>query len=171
MLGFPLTKRVNNMKKQFKTILIPLISVSLLGIATASYADRGGCDYRGGAKGAYGQKFDAKGGPDKGMRMERLAQKLGLTDTQKDKVSVIFETSRDEHQALRDSMQNNRKALHQAMGSDNAASVRSLAEQKGDLVTEMTVLRANKRSQIMAVLTPEQQEAFAQMKKHRRGRH
>lgn len=158
------------MKKSMKTILVPLVSVSLLGIAASSYAYGGGCDYRGGGKGMYGNKFDRMGGPGEGMRIERLAQRLDLTDEQQAQVKEIKDASWEKHQALREKMQNNREAMREAIESDNTASIRSLADQKGDLIAEMSVLRANDRSKIKAVLTPEQQEEFADMKKRRFGR-
>lgn len=155
------------MKNRTKTILIPLLSVSLLGAATASHAYGGGCDNRGGGKGAYGQKFSDMGRPGGGMKVERMARRLNLTDKQQDQVKAIIEASRNEHEALHEKMQNNREALREAMSSDNTASVRSLADQKGDLMADLTVLRAKDRSQIKAVLTPEQQEDFADMKDRR----
>ena len=159
------------MKKPMKTIIIPLLSVSLLGAATASHAFGGGCDQRGGkGKGAYGQKFDGKGYPDGSMRVERLAQKLDLTDAQQEQIAAIIEASSNTRESLQEKMQNNREALSEAMASDNSASVRSLADQKGDLIAELTVLRASDRSQIKAILTPEQQEEFAERKQRRRGR-
>lgn len=170
-LGSPVNQRVNDMKKnRIKTILIPLVSVSLLGAATASHAYGGGCDYRGGGNGAYGQKSHDMGRPNGGMKVERLAHKLNLTDGQQEQLKVIIEASRTERDALREKMQNNRAALREAMSSDNTASVRSLADQKGDLVADLTVLRANNKSQIASVLTPEQQKDFFEMKDHRPGR-
>ena len=99
------------MKKSMKTILVPLVSVSLLGMAGASYADRGGCEYRGGGKAPYGKKFDHMGGPGKGMRIGRLAQRLDLSAEQQAQVKKIKDASWDKHQALREKMQNNREAM------------------------------------------------------------
>ena len=158
------------MKKSVKIILVPLVSLSLLGAARASYAQGGGCDYRGG-KAPYGKKFDRMGGPGEGMRIERLAQRLDLSAEQQAQVKKIKDASWDKHQALREKMQNNREAMHEAIESGNTASIRSLADQKGDLIAEMSVLRASDRSKIREVLTPEQQQAFADMKKRRKPRH
>ena len=158
------------MKKSMKTILVPLVSISLLGVAAASHAYGGGCDGRGPGKGMYGKQYERMGGPGEGMRIERLAQRLDLTDEQQAQVREIKEASREKHEALREKMQNNREAMREAIQSDNTASIRSLADQKGDLVAEMSVLKANDRAKIRAVLTPEQQQAFADMKKRGRGR-
>lgn len=156
------------MKNQMKTILLPLVTVSLLGVASASYADRGGCDYRAGGKPANGQKFAGKAGFDDGMKVERMARKLDLNENQQSQIQAIMDASKEDRQALRATMQNNREALKEAMGSDNTAIIRSLADQKGDLMAEKIVMRANTRSQIKAVLTPKQQEEFASIKRHGR---
>ncbi len=155
------------MKNRFKTILIPIVSASLLGIATASYADKGNCEHRDGGKGAQGQKLGFKGHPGSAMRVERMASRLDLTDVQQNQVEAIIEASKDDQEALYKKIQSNREALREAMSSGNTASVRSLADQKGDLVAELTVLRSNDRTQIKAVLTSEQQEDFAEMKNRR----
>ena len=155
------------MKNRVKTILIPLVSVSLLCAATASYANSGGCDYRGGGKGGYEQKFRTNASPDSGMKVERMARRLDLSDAQQNQIKTIIDASSQKREALQQEMQNNREALQEAMTSDDATTVRALADQKGDLMADLIVLRSSDRSQIKAVLTPVQQKDFSDMKGHR----
>lgn len=162
-----LSKRVNIMKNRVKTILIPLVSVSLLCVATASHANSGGCDYRSGSKGGYDQKFRANGSPDSGMKVERMARRLDLSDAQQNLIKEIIVASSQKREALHQEMHNNRDALQEAMTSDDAKTVRALADQKGDLMADLIVLRSSDRSQIKAVLTPEQQKDFSDMKGHK----
>ena len=115
------------MKNRVKNILIPLLSVSLLCVAIASHANSGGCDYRGGGKGGYDQKFRANGSPDDGMKLERMARELDLSDAQQNQVKEIMDASSQKREALHQEIQNTRDALQEAMTSDDANTVRKLA--------------------------------------------
>jgi Spy/CpxP family protein refolding chaperone len=89
--------------------------------------------------------------------MLHMLERLEVTDEQREKIWAV--------------MDKNRRALRQAMraGPYDAALVRQLADRQGQLKADMIVLGAQGRQEIRALLTPEQQERFKEMKKHRRG--
>ncbi len=90
-----------------------------------------------------------KMGKREGRGMDRMAKQLNLTDQQKDQIKSL----RDEtHQQVVAACQD--KSLSQ--------------QQKADKVRD---IRKSQHEKMMAVLTPEQQEKFKQMRQERRGRH
>ena len=131
----------------------------LLAVATTVHADAEG--------------LDGFGGPGMGSRplmSERMADRLGLDDTQRQTIANIVEAARPEIEALREQMSANRNALE---ALDSAApgystDLQDLAAEKGRLVTEQTLLKYRVRGEIHAVLTEEQQTAFENRKRHKR---
>lgn len=166
------------MKKLNKTVWVPVLTASLLGLAVSNvYAGGQGCNamgskHSGQGMGQNAKNFNGRGDRmDSGMKADRLARKLDLEDGQQTQVAAIIDESQIAREALRDKMRGTTEALNAAMLANNQAQVRTLADQKGDLMADMIVMRAKKRSQINDILTPAQQEQFAQMKGGRMNRH
>ena len=107
------------------------------------------------------------GGGDR--HIQRMADELNLSDTQRQQFKQIHRAARGEKLAIRDAMQDNREALHKLdpSASDYSSQVERLAEEKGDLVKRMIIQRSQVRAQMHAILTPEQRELAKDMKKHR----
>lgn len=139
------------------------------------YTGGKGCAYMGGQSRGMnqsGMNYAGKGaGMDPGMRIERMTMRLNLSESQQAQIREIMEKSREVHNAMHTSMTENRTALQEAMASGDAAKIRTLADQKGDLIASRIVMKAEKRAQIKALLTPEQQEQFAQMKRRKMHHH
>lgn len=83
---------------------------------------------------------------------------LDLTDAQREQVKAIMESHRDEQKAIGDRMQAARKALHDAIGADafDEAAVRAKAAEIGAVEADAAVLQARIKSEVFAILTPEQ---------------
>ena len=96
-----------------------------------------------------------------------MARELDLSDVQQNQIKEIMYASSQKREALHQEIQNTRDALQEAMTSDDAKTVRKLADQKGDLMADLIVLRSSDRSQIKAILTPEQKKEFSDMKGHK----
>ncbi|MEP7039025.1 MAG: Spy/CpxP family protein refolding chaperone [Acidobacteriota bacterium] len=106
----------------------------------------------------------------------RLAKQLNLTDAQKAQMKQIREDGKAKTQPLRESM----KSIHQQLsaatadGNFNEAQVQSLAAQQANIMAQLIVEKERTKSQIFAILTPEQQtQAKAlkdQMKERRKER-
>jgi len=97
---------------------------------------------------------------DPAARLERMADRLGLTQQQRDSVRGIVDRYRPQTRQLSDRMRDNRQQLRTAMreAQPDAAQVQKLAQAQGDLVAERIVLHSKMRAEIDQVLTPEQRQ-------------
>jgi Spy/CpxP family protein refolding chaperone len=89
---------------------------------------------------------------------------LNLTDAQRQQVHQMVESNKSTTKSLMLNLLNAEKALHEAIAKNPAeeATIRSLSTTVGNARTELTVQRAKFRSQIVAMLTPEQNQQLAQ---------
>ena len=100
-----------------------------------------------------------RGGPGGPFGMAGLPlRELELTDTQREQVKAVMESHRDEQKAIGDRMQAARKALHEAIAADtfDETAVRAKAAEIGAVEADAAVLQARIKSEIFAILTPEQ---------------
>lgn len=113
----------------------------------------------------------AFGGPGSDQRMQmradRVAEKLDLSDAQRDQFKQIHEQGRSEGKVLHEAMRKNRDAMHQLDPSakNYAAEVARLANEKAELVKQMVVHKSEVRAEVYAMLTPEQREQMQQLRK------
>lgn len=110
-----------------------------------------------------GGKRGHRGG-HKGMGM--MFRGLDLTDAQKEQMKAIGQANRESTKSLRDQMKANGEQLAQATanGTFNEAQVQAIAQQQGVLHAQMIVAREKVKSQMFAILTPEQKAKAAEMK-------
>jgi Spy/CpxP family protein refolding chaperone len=153
------------MKKSIKTLLIgtALAGSVIAGLAYAMPPGGGeSCQHAG-----HGMGFGHRG-MDADSYIDRMAQRLDLTTEQRDKVRALVDKARPQTRALRDKMSENRKQLHAlaVQGTAKESEVRKLADSQGKLIADMIVQRSKLRSEISAVLTPEQREQLQQRFKH-----
>ena len=96
-----------------------------------------------------------------GNRIDRMAKKLNLTEAQKEQVKAILASEREKTEPLRQRLAENRKNLRKAIEAQpfDEATVRTLAAKQNDTRVELVVSRARARSQIYALLSPEQRES------------
>jgi Spy/CpxP family protein refolding chaperone len=130
-----------------------------------------------GAAYAFGDKFEGSminamkegrfgRGPWRGMFRDRIARELNLTPEQKAQIEQIIESEKPNVRPLVLQLAEHRKQL-KALGQDgnfNEAQVRAIAQQQGQTMTELIVIKERTQSRIFAVLTPEQREKAAQMR-------
>ena len=85
-------------------------------------------------------------------------RELGLTDAQLQHVRTIMESHRDEQKAIGDRMRDARKALQDAIEADplNEGAIRDAAAAVGAIDADAAVLQAKIRTEVFALLTPEQ---------------
>ncbi|NUM88947.1 MAG: Spy/CpxP family protein refolding chaperone [Bdellovibrionales bacterium] len=111
----------------------------------------------------------------------RMAEELGLSQEQKDKMKEMREKSREQHQARRDSMQTAREELEKALQSDaTEKQLRAKFESLEKLQREFARERFEHVLAVRAILTPEQRTKFRGMmgggdrggwrKEHRKGK-
>ena len=141
-----------------KAALLAFVSVAML--ATTAFADDGGRRGDRGPRGGAG--FGMPGIPGPEMIAGRMAERLGLDDTQHETIRNIVDAARPEMQALRDKARANRDAL--AALDAGSPDVQSIAISNGELATEATLLFTRVRGEINAVLTEEQRAELAEIK-------
>lgn len=144
-----------------------------VGLSAAATAQPG----RGGPGG--GHRFRGPGGPGGGAIGGLLAvhpdlplRALNLTDAQREQVRAILESHRAEAQSLRQRA----GAAHQALQAATSAAtvdegaITQQSQAFSGLIAEAAVLRARVRSEVLAVLTPEQQAEAAKVAADRQAR-
>jgi periplasmic protein CpxP/Spy len=110
-------------------------------------------------------QFHARGHQEQGGRQMWL-RRLDLTEAQRDQVFKIFH---DGAPAMREQMKAARRAsqeLRQAAISPSfdRARARQLADAQAKARSEMAFMRAQRISQVVAILTPEQRQKLEQMR-------
>ena len=148
-----------------KKITIAIIAIALVAI--------GGIMVFGQTEGAAkeGKEFGKKGHhPNHGMRGKRgmgmMLRGLDLTDVQKEQIKAIVTASREGTKSLKDQMRANREQIQELSqdGSFDEARISELAGQQGAFHAQMIVEREKVKSQIFALLTPEQKAKAAEMR-------
>ena len=145
-----------------KKILIATIGAALaLGAGTAA---AGGFGHGHGRRGMAGPK-----GPLGAMT--RLLHRLDLTSAQRDQIHAILDAAKPQLQPHVEALRAAREKMR-ALDPANfdEAQVRAIAQTRAAETTEMAVLAQKVRSQVWAVLTPEQQAEAAKVKAERQER-
>jgi protein CpxP len=84
-------------------------------------------------------------------------QALNLTDAQREQVRTIMQSHRDEGRALGDKAHTALDALRKASeGTVDEGAIAQQGQAIGTVIGEAAVLRAKVRSEVFAILTPEQ---------------
>ncbi len=147
------------MKKISTLSILLLATLFTTGAAFAWPGHQGGkrfadCDRRGAGMN-YEQRAERMEN-----RMERMAVILDLSEEQKTKLEDLREKHFQNRQTMREEMQQSREDLRNYKFSKefNEKDFRALAKKNAELKTEMMVQGAKQRQEMLAVLTPEQQE-------------
>lgn len=104
-----------------------------------------------------------------GRYLDHLAKRLELSDEQQVEIKAQMSASREVSRPYRKEIGQLRAELS-GLVRDNAseAELAAVTEKLGDLMGQQVLQKAQARQRIAAILTPEQQDAFHQMKrKHR----
>ena len=131
---------------------------------------------------AIAQPFGVNGHPAE-INLERMADRLDLSEQQRSDIKVIMETGKTVFKPTIDAMQANRELLEELINSNNPEQelIQSLATTQGDLLTDSLLQRASLQQQINTVLSEEQRikmQAYKDAHKdmraarnHQRGQH
>jgi Spy/CpxP family protein refolding chaperone len=95
------------------------------------------------------------------MRVNMLAQQLGLTDDQKAKATTIFTDAMTAEQTIQTSMQTARTALSDAVKANNSNAIDQAATTIGTLTGQMVSIQSKADAAFYAILTPDQQSKFS----------
>jgi len=133
------------------------VAVTLLGASLAfAGPHEGGKGFGHGRRGVFGKK---------------LAQELNLTDEQKGQIRDIMKASREENRAFFQQARATMRELHEARKADDTAKVDSLKPTVQTQRAQMQQIRAAGEAKIAAVLTPEQNTKWQELKAQRAARH
>lgn len=112
-------------------------------------------------------------GRHSGWMLQRMTQELNLTTAQQTQVKGILETQRAKIQPLMQQLRQGRQQWNSSNsgGAFDEAQARSFANQQAQIMSNLMVERARTKSQIYAVLTPDQrQKADQLMQEHQQRR-
>ena len=101
----------------------------------------------------------------------RFAKKLNLTDAQKAQIKDIRKNLREQNKAFFQSSRETFQQAREARKAGDQAKVDSLRPILGANRAQMQQLRDAERTQILAVLTPEQRTQWEALKAERQARH
>lgn len=152
----------------FGKYIVLTLTVAAAGIALAQDDGDGDGDWRGHQ--GKGMHHDRMGDPAR--MLEMMTRHLDLDEMQSQQVSNILDAAKPEIEALRDSMHENREAMHSLATDDPDYSnkLQNLSASNADLAAQMTLLHGRIRADVNAVLTPEQLQKIAD-RGSREGRH
>ncbi len=154
------------------------LAAALLAIGTFANAGEGDRGRHHGKPGDHHRQMAHMRNPER--MVERMSEHLGLDETQTQELHNVVLAAKPQMDSLRERGRANRTALKEidTDAPDYEQTIQALAAERGELATEMTLLRSQIRNDIHAKLTPEQiqqlDEAKAQMRqkfKDRRRRH
>jgi protein CpxP len=144
-----------NRTTKLLTAALAVITLGLGSIAMAQPPDGGG----GGRRGHFGRGF-GPGGPGGPGGAGLPLRELELTDAQREQVKGIFDSHKDEFQAIGERLKTARQAQMAAVQAQplDEASIRAKSADLAAVEADATVLRAKVHAAVFQVLTPEQQE-------------
>lgn len=90
--------------------------------------------------------------------MERMADRLDLSDAQRTEVREIFASGKEQGETDRKRLHELRTQLRESQGDFDAGSVQAAADEVGQITSRMTYRMAESQHRIREVLTPEQRE-------------
>ena len=154
------------MNHRIAAIMLILIASSVGSTVFAESGERSNAD-RGGRGDHHGMSGGGFGAP--GRFSEKMADRLGLDETQRQAVQNIRLAAEPEVTALRERTQANREKMKALDANDpnRATLLNDIAVEKGQLATEATLLFDRVRNEVSAVLTDEQR---AKVEEHLNGR-
>jgi Spy/CpxP family protein refolding chaperone len=110
------------------------------------------------APGAIRQAFAAR-------HLARMADRLGLTDAQREQAKAILEQSRQAAEPIRAQLQQNRDAIADAIKSGKSdAELQALSTSAGTLVGQLATIHTQSLAKAYKLLTPEQKEKAAALR-------
>jgi len=143
---------MTNNKKWFTAAAVLALSGTLAFAAPHEGQGRGGKHGRGGRHGGFG---------------EHLAQKLNLTDAQKQQIKDVQQNFRNENKAFFESARDTRRQMHDAREAGDTARLESLKATAQSQRAQMKQLRDAQMQRIEAVLTIEQRAQWQALKAER----
>ena len=139
------------MHKKFIIVTAILMAVAA-GLATSALAQRPG--------GGFGRHS--------GWMLKHMAKELNLTDAQQTQIKGIMADGKTRIMPLMKQLRQNEQAENANInGSFNETQARAFAGKQAQIMADLTVEKQRIRSQVYAVLTPEQRQKAQQLMQER----
>ena len=106
-------------------------------------------------------------GHGKGAFSERMAQKLNLTDAQKQQIKGLHESFRAQNKAFFETFRQTKKDYRAAKDANDTARINALQAQFDSQKAQMKQLRDGFDAQVANLLTPAQRTQWEQLKAER----
>ncbi|MBZ5504170.1 MAG: Spy/CpxP family protein refolding chaperone [Acidobacteriia bacterium] len=140
------------MHKKFFIITAILLAVAA-GLATSASAQR------------HGRGFDRHSG----WMLKHMTKELNLTEAQQTQIKSIMADGKTRTMPLMQQLRQNEQAENANInGTFNESAVRTFAAKQAQITTDLIVEKQRTKSQIYAVLTPEQRQKAQQLMQERR---
>ena len=117
-----------------------------------------------------GGKAWGHGGHHRGGMSAHLAQKLNLTDAQKDQLKALHRGFREDNRAFFQTMRHTRQEMHAAKEAGDTAKVDSLKATFQSQRAQLKQLHDAQQEKFLTILTPEQRTQFDALKAERDAR-
>jgi Spy/CpxP family protein refolding chaperone len=145
-------------------ITAAIIGAGALTAGIASAHDKDRCGDR--EEGHHGKQEQMEDGKHADKRLHHMAKKLGLSEEQEAQMKTLFKDRHDQMREQREQI----KEVHAALrdldvnAPDYDERVAGLVIQAQENTAEMIEARAQQKKELFAILTPEQQEKFLEMR-------
>ena len=107
----------------------------------------------------------------RGWMLQRMTKELNLTEAQQQQVKTILQTERGKIQPTMQQLHQNEQTENAAItGQFDEAKARDFAQKQATLITDMMVEKERTKSQIYALLTPEQRQKAEELMQQREQR-
>jgi protein CpxP len=121
------------------------------------------------ATAALGQRPGKGFGHHSGWMLKHMTKELNLTEAQQTQIKSIMADGKTKMKPLLEQLRQNRQAENSiGNGTFNETQARAFASKQAGIMTDLMVEKQRTRSQVFAVLTPEQQQKAQQLMQERR---
>jgi len=136
-----------------KSIILAAILMALAaGLATTAFAQHRGMDF----------------GRNNGWMLKHMVKQLNLTDAQQTQIKGIMADEKTKIKPMMQQLRQNQKTEDANInGSFDENQARTFANKQAQLMTDLIVEKERMRSQVYAVLTPEQRQKALQLMQER----
>ena len=136
-----------------KSIILAAIFMALAaGLAATAFAQHKGTGF----------------GRNNGWMLKHMTRQLNLTEAQQTQIKGIMSSEKNKIKPMMQQLRQNQKAEDANMtGSFDENQARAFANKQAQLMTDLIVEKERMRSQVYAVLTPEQRQKALQLMQER----
>jgi Spy/CpxP family protein refolding chaperone len=136
-----------------KSIILAAILMALAaGLATTAFAQHRGMGF----------------GRNNGWMLKHMAKQLNLTEAQQTQIKGIMADEKTKTKPMMQQLRQNQQAEYANVnGSFDENQARAFANKQAQLMTDLIVEKERMRSQVYAVLTPEQRQKALQLMQER----